>query len=112
MARPSRVAYFYDADVGNFHYGRLVVGPESSLPRSLPLQGPSHPMKPHRLALTHNLILHYDLWKKMEVSLADRVEDPSPVISHPATQIYRPYRATAEDCETFHSKDYIDFLQR
>jgi hypothetical protein len=24
-------------------------------------------MKPHRLALTHNLILHYGLWNKMEV---------------------------------------------
>ena len=28
-----RVAYFYDPDVGNFHYG------------------PMHPMKPHRLDL-------------------------------------------------------------
>ncbi len=29
--------------------------------------GPSHPMKPHRLALTHSLILNYGLYKKMEV---------------------------------------------
>jgi len=73
-ASKPRVSYFYDADVGNFHYG------------------PRHPMKPHRLALTHNLVLHYDLWKKME--------------------IYRPYRATPEDCARFHTEDYIDFLQR
>ncbi|XP_030844545.1 histone deacetylase 3 [Strongylocentrotus purpuratus] len=68
------IAYFYDADVGNFHYG------------------PGHPMKPHRLALTHNLVLNYGLYKKM--------------------QIYRPYRATAHDMCRFHSDDYIDFLQR
>ena len=45
------VAYFYDPDVGNFHYGA------------------GHPMKPHRLALTHSLVLHYGLYKKMIVSL-------------------------------------------
>eukprot|EP00045_Choanoeca_perplexa_P005907 m.49585 g.49585 ORF g.49585 m.49585 type:complete len:428 (-) comp13358_c0_seq1:82-1365(-) len=73
MARP-KVAYFYDADVGNFHYG------------------PGHPMKPHRLALTHNLVLQYNLWSKME--------------------IYRPYRATPEDIGRFHSTDYVNFLQR
>nr|AEY82391.1 HDAC3 splicing HDAC3delta [Mus musculus] len=43
------VAYFYDPDVGNFHYGA------------------GHPMKPHRLALTHSLVLHYGLYKKMIV---------------------------------------------
>ncbi|KAF6041339.1 HDAC3 [Bugula neritina] len=47
MAR--KVAYFYDSDVGNFHYG------------------PGHPMKPQRLALTHSLVFHYDLSKSMEV---------------------------------------------
>uniref|UniRef100_A0A8D0HKD1 Histone deacetylase n=1 Tax=Sphenodon punctatus TaxID=8508 RepID=A0A8D0HKD1_SPHPU len=47
-----RVAYFYDPDVGNFHYGA------------------GHPMKPHRLALTHSLVLHYGLYKKMIVSPA------------------------------------------
>lgn len=69
-----RVAYFYDEDVGNFHYG------------------PKHPMKPHRLTLTHNLVFNYDLHRKMEV--------------------YRPYRATYHDMCRFHSSDYIDFLRR
>jgi histone deacetylase 3 len=69
-----RVAYFYDADVGNFHYG------------------PSHPMKPQRLALTNNLVLNYGLYKKMEV--------------------YRPYRATEQDMQRFHASDYIEFLKR
>lgn len=32
--------------------------------------GAGHPMKPHRLALTHSLVLHYGLYKKMIVSIA------------------------------------------
>ncbi|XP_065197418.1 histone deacetylase 3-like [Sycon ciliatum] len=44
-----RVSYFYDPDVGNFHYG---VG---------------HPMKPHRLALTNTLVFSYGLHEKMEI---------------------------------------------
>uniref|UniRef100_A0A8D2FSP3 Histone deacetylase n=1 Tax=Theropithecus gelada TaxID=9565 RepID=A0A8D2FSP3_THEGE len=39
------VAYFYDPDVHNFHYGA------------------GHPMRPHHLALTHSLVLHYGLYK-------------------------------------------------
>lgn len=69
-----KVAYFYDADVANIHYG------------------PGHPMKPHRLSLTHNLILNYGLYKRMEV--------------------YRPYRANESDLQEFHAKDYVDFLKR
>lgn len=34
------------------------------------LPGAGHPMKPHRLALTHSLVLHYGLYKKMIVSIA------------------------------------------
>eukprot|EP00041_Stephanoeca_diplocostata_P034974 m.1215519 g.1215519 ORF g.1215519 m.1215519 type:complete len:489 (-) comp24611_c0_seq6:1224-2690(-) len=67
------VAYFYDADVANFHYGA------------------GHPMKPHRLALTHNLLLNYGVYRKMEV--------------------YRPYRATIEDMSTFHLPEYVNFLK-
>jgi len=69
-----KVAYFYDQNVGNFYYG------------------PGHPMKPHRLALTHNLILHYGLYKKM--------------------QVYKPRKASIEDFYNFHSEDYIKFLER
>lgn len=29
--------------------------------------GPNHPMKPHRLSMTHNLVLSYELHKKMEI---------------------------------------------
>lgn len=32
------------------------------------LLGPNHPMKPQRLSVTHSLVAHYGLWKKMQVS--------------------------------------------
>lgn len=44
--------------------------------------GPLHPMKPQRLSVTHSLVLHYGMYKKM--------------------QVYRPYRASAHDmCRLF-----------
>ena len=70
-----KVCYFHDADtMGTFYYG------------------PGHPMKPHRLQMTHNLILSYQLYKKMEV--------------------YRPHLATEEEMTQFHAADYIDFIKR
>eukprot|EP01114_Cavostelium_apophysatum_P001768 TRINITY_DN11540_c0_g1_i1.p1 TRINITY_DN11540_c0_g1~~TRINITY_DN11540_c0_g1_i1.p1 ORF type:complete len:460 (-),score=88.92 TRINITY_DN11540_c0_g1_i1:54-1433(-) len=73
MASNKRVSYFYDNDVGNYYYGQ------------------SHPMKPHRIRMTHNLLLNYGLYKKM--------------------QIYRPRRCNETDFTMFHSDDYIDFLR-
>jgi len=49
-------------------------------------------MKPHRLTLTHNLVLHYGLWKHMKV--------------------YRPHRASFQELNAFHSLDYLEFLRR
>ena len=69
-----KVVYFYDPEVGNFHYG------------------PGHPMKPHRLSVTHSLVLNYGLHKGM--------------------QVFRPYVATSHDMAHFHSEEYIEFLQR
>jgi histone deacetylase 1/2 len=65
--------YFYDEEVGNFFYG------------------PSHPMKPHRIRMAHNLVLAYGLYDKMRV--------------------LPPIRATAQDMTLFHSEEYIQFLQ-
>lgn len=45
----ARVVYFFDPDVGNFHYG------------------PGHPMKPQRMAVTNCLVLNYGLQSKMSV---------------------------------------------
>ena len=44
---PHRVAYFHDSDVGNFYYGH------------------GHPMKPHRVRMTHNLVVSYGLTKQV-----------------------------------------------
>jgi histone deacetylase 1/2 len=71
--RNDRVVYFYDEDVGNFFYA------------------PNHPMKPHRIRMTHSLILAYDLYSKMRV--------------------LRPMRASATDMTRFHTDEYIQFLQ-
>ena len=68
-----KISYFYDPEVGNFYYGQ------------------GHPMKPHRMRMTHNLLLHYGLYKEMEV--------------------FRPELANAEDMTQFHSDEYIEFLR-
>ena len=47
-------------------------------------------MKPHRLALTHSLVLAYGLYRKMEV--------------------YLPHVAGFDEMSGFHAEDYIDFL--
>lgn len=49
-------------------------------------------MKPHRLAVTHSLVLNYGLQSKMNV--------------------YKPYRASFHDMCRFHSEEYVSFLQR
>lgn len=66
------VTYYYNPEVGNFHYG------------------PKHPMKPHRLALTHSLVMEYGLLDKMDV--------------------FTPKRATYEELAQFHTPEYLDFL--
>eukprot|EP00891_Asterochloris_glomerata_P006478 jgi/Astpho2/6478/e_gw1.00096.12.1_t len=68
-----QVAYFYDADVATYYYGQ------------------HHPMKPHRIKMTHSLILNYGLYNMMEC--------------------YKPLPATKDELATFHSTDYLDFLQ-
>ncbi|KIY67979.1 histone deacetylase complex, catalytic component RPD3 [Cylindrobasidium torrendii FP15055 ss-10] len=69
-----RVSYFYDRDVGAYTYGY------------------GHLMKPHRIQMTHELVVAYDLLDKMTVM--------------------RPPRATAEQMTAFHSDEYINFLSR
>jgi len=70
----SKVAYYYDAEVGNYYYGM------------------GHPMKPHRIRMTHDLIVAFELYKKMEV--------------------YEPYRLTQSDMAQFHTDDYLNFLKK
>ncbi|CAD5324860.1 unnamed protein product [Arabidopsis thaliana] len=74
MRSKDKISYFYDGDVGSVYFG------------------PNHPMKPHRLCMTHHLILAYGLHSKMEV--------------------YRPHKAYPIEMAQFHSPDYVEFLQR
>ncbi|KAK4784928.1 hypothetical protein SAY86_001617 [Trapa natans] len=74
MKPKDRISYFYDGDVGSVYFG------------------PNHPMKPHRLCMTHHLVLAYELHKKME--------------------IYRPHKAYPVELAQFHSADYVEFLHR
>jgi histone deacetylase 1/2 len=74
ILKNKKIAYFYDSDVGNYYYGQ------------------GHPMKPHRIKMTHNLLMNYKLYDKME--------------------IYRPHPCTEKEMTKFHANDYIDFLKR
>ena len=68
-----RIDYFYDSSIGNFHYGV------------------SHPMRPHRVRLTHHLVVAYGMYKHMNV--------------------FRPKLATFSDFTAFHTDEYIQFLK-
>ncbi|KAH7434019.1 hypothetical protein KP509_07G097000 [Ceratopteris richardii] len=71
--RKKKVTYYYDPDVGNYYYGQ------------------GHPMKPHRMRMTHSLLVHYGLHHKMEM--------------------HKPYPARTSDLCRFHADDYINFLK-
>lgn len=49
-------------------------------------------MKPHRIRMTHNLLLNYGMYRKLEV--------------------YRPYRADYSEMTRFHSDEYVKFLKQ
>eukprot|EP01031_Cornospumella_fuschlensis_P037945 gene37945-46099_t len=68
-----KVSYFYQPDIGLYYYG------------------PGHPMKPHRIRMTHQLVFGYELYKKMEV--------------------YKPRKATEEQLKSFHTEEYVQFLK-
>lgn len=68
-----RVGYYYDPEVGNFYYAQ------------------GHPMKPHRMRMTHNLLLAYGIFDKMDVLTTPRASD--------------------REMTRFHSDEYINFLK-
>mmetsp|Transcript_24573 Transcript_24573/g.53697 ORF Transcript_24573/g.53697 Transcript_24573/m.53697 type:complete len:450 (+) Transcript_24573:336-1685(+) len=53
--------------------------------------GHGHPMKPHRVRMAHSLIVRYGLYRMLET--------------------FRPVKATEEMMQTFHTKDYVNFLK-
>lgn len=68
-----KVSYFYDPEVGNYYYGQ------------------GHPMKPHRIRMTHALLAHYGLLQHM--------------------QVLKPVPARDRDLCRFHADDYVSFLR-
>jgi len=74
----SRVSYYYNKEIGNFYYG------------------PSHPMKPLRVKITHELIKGYGLNEKL-------IEMNPDIHTELINSI---------DFTKFHSDEYIDFLSR
>ncbi len=68
-----RTVYFYHDDIGNFNYGS------------------DHPMKPKRIAMTHELIVSYNLYKDLNV--------------------YKPHYATREEMALFHKLDYVRYVE-
>jgi histone deacetylase 1/2 len=71
-AKKRRVTYFYEPTIGDYYYGQ------------------GHPMKPHRIRMAHNLIVHYALHRRMEIN--------------------RPFPAGPTDIRKFHSDEYVEFL--
>lgn len=92
-----KVCYYYDDEVGNYYYGC------------------GHPMvcslrlllfilqKPHRIRMTHNLLLNYGLYKKLYVYVCLTI----------LTLAYfqRPTKAKATDMSRFHTDEYVKFLE-
>jgi histone deacetylase 1/2 len=73
-SQPKKVAYLYDSDIGCYAYGA------------------GHVMKPHRVRLTHDLVMNYGLYKKLEM--------------------FRARRATPSEMTQFHTDEYVEFLSR
>ena len=53
LLRSIGIFFKFLGDIGNFYYGER------------------HPMKPQRIKMTHNLILNYGLYKKMEIYVSN-----------------------------------------
>ncbi|PIG83230.1 histone deacetylase 1 [Aspergillus arachidicola] len=95
--RGKKVAYFYDSDVGNYAY---VSG---------------HPMKPHRIRMTHSLVMNYGLYKKMEIYVSG-ARSPKLLlrdVGFANLQISKRAKpASKYEMTQFHTDEYIDFLSK
>ncbi|KAH3674227.1 hypothetical protein WICMUC_003469 [Wickerhamomyces mucosus] len=85
-----KIAYFYDADVGNYAYGA------------------GHPMKPHRIRMAHSLIMNYGLYKKMEIYRAKPATKQEMCQFHTDEYIDFLSRVTPDNLELF-QKESVKF---
>ena len=88
--KKKRVAYFYDADVGNYAYGA------------------GHPMKPHRIRMAHSLIMNYGLYKKMEIYRAKPATKQEMCQFHTDEYIDFLSRVTPDNLDLF-AKEQVKF---
>lgn len=77
-----QVAYMFNKDVGNFHYGK------------------HHPMKPHRSSVVNNLVSLYKLTNYMDILEPTRQEGAS---YHPEGYLSDDLKAT-DDCPFFYGR--------
>lgn len=61
-----RVSYFYHNDVGNYQYAGMQPLLIVSVTDSAAGKG-QHPMKPHRMRMVHDLIVNYDIHRKLDM---------------------------------------------
>jgi hypothetical protein len=118
--------YFFDSDIGNYHYGPGEYGSRVHLLTDLlliaPVPPPGHPMKPTRIRMCHSLVMNYGLYKKMEifVSFASSSACSTPTASelnvrphaHRRLSSQRAKPATKREMSQFHTDEYVDFLYR
>ncbi|KAI9034437.1 histone deacetylase, partial [Hyaloraphidium curvatum] len=81
--RKPRVCYFYDEDVGLYHYA------------------PGHPMKPFRMRMTHDLIVNYGLEKHMQIFRPDRATPKEMTKFHSDDYIEYLKRITPDEVDKF-----------
>lgn len=78
-ADPMRAAYIYDKEVGSFHFG------------------PNHPMKPHRVMLTHSLVHSYQLDRHFDV-ISPQIK---PIAQFHPKDFLQNYTSLDNDCPSF-----------
>ncbi|KAI0034943.1 hypothetical protein K488DRAFT_76952 [Vararia minispora EC-137] len=87
-APTKRVCYFFDSDVGGFHYG------------------PGHPMKPTRIRMCHSLVMNYGLYKKMEIFRAKPATKREMTQFHTDDYIEFLSRVTPSNMDNYRKEQY------
>ncbi|KAF8909173.1 hypothetical protein CPB85DRAFT_1307977 [Mucidula mucida] len=85
-----RVCYFYDPDIGGFHYGA------------------GHFMKPTRIRMCHSLVMNYGLYKKMEIFRAKPASKREMSQFHSEDYIEFLHRITPANMNLF-AKEQVKF---
>ena len=77
----------FSGDIGNYYYGQ------------------GHPMKPHRIRMTHNLLLNYGLYRKMEIYVSIFFQRPNSICTLTALNLVKPFIHTCiKKCKSLTSQ--------